>query len=59
MRRKGAFDGDQLTGMLIADHAQGVGALQPPQDPAHGLQHAAALLIVELQQLGHHLAVGI
>ena len=29
------------------------------QDPAHGLQHAAALLIVDLQQLGHHLAVGL
>ena len=51
--------GDEGVGVVRADDAQGVGALQPPQDPAHGLQHAAALLIVELQQLGHHLAVGI
>ena len=51
--------GDEGVGVVRADDAEGVGALHPPQDPAHGLQHAAALLIVELQQLGHHLAVGL
>ena len=40
-----------------ADDAQGVGPLDPPQAAAHGLQHVAALVIVMLQQLGHHLRV--
>ena len=51
--------GDEGVGVVRADDAQGVGPLQPPQAAAHGLQHIAALIVVELQKLGHHLGVGV
>ena len=51
--------GDQGVGIVGTDDAQGVGALDPAQAAAHGLQHIAALVVVELQQLGHHLGVRI
>ena len=49
--------GDEGVGVVGADDAEGVGALDPPQAAAHGLQHIVALVVVELQQLGHHLRV--
>ena len=51
--------GDQGVGIVGADDAEGVGAFDPPQHPAHGFQHVMAFVIVELQQLGHHLRVGL
>ena len=49
--------GDEGVGIVGADDAEGIGALDPPQAAAHGLQHVVALVVVELQQLGHHLRV--
>ncbi len=49
--------GDEGVGVVGADDAEGIGALDPPQAAAHGLQHVVALVVVELQQLGHHLRV--
>ena len=51
--------GDEGVGIVRADDAEGVGAFNAPQAPAHGLQHVAALVVMELQQVGHHLAVGL
>ena len=48
---------NQGVGIVGADDAEGVGAFDPPQHPAHSLQHIVALVIMELQQLGHHLRV--
>ena len=49
--------GDESVGIVRADDAEGVGPLDPPQAAAHGLQHVVAFVVVELQQLGHHLRV--
>ena len=51
----GAFDGDQLTGMLITDHAQGVGALQA----GHGFHHSLLQVtsIIQIQQMYNHFCV--
>ena len=49
--------GDQSIGIVGADDAQGVGPLDPAQAAAHGLQHVVALIVMEFQQLGHHLRI--
>ncbi len=49
--------GNEGIGIVGTDDAQGVGALDAPQAPAHGLQHAVALVVVIFQQLGYHLRV--
>ena len=51
--------GDEGVGIVGADNAEGVGAFDPPQAAAHSLQHIPTLIVVELQQLGHHLRVRI
>ena len=56
---KGAVlpSGDQGVGIVGTDDAESIGAFDPPQDTAHGLQHIMTLVIVEFQQLSRHLGV--
>ena len=49
--------GDEGVGVIGADDAKGVGTLDAPQDTAHGLQHTVAFLVMEFQQLRHHLGI--
>ena len=49
--------GNEGVGVIRTDDAEGVGPLDPPQAAAHSLQHVVAFVVVELQQLCHHLRV--
>ena len=51
--------GDEGVGVIGANNAKGVRPLNPPQAAAHGLQHIPALVVVELQQMGHDFRVGL
>ena len=51
--------GDEGVWIVGADDTESIGAFDAAQNPAHSLQHVMALVIVELQQLGHHLRVGV
>ena len=49
--------GDEGVGIVGADDAEGVGAFNAPQAPAHGFQHVPALLGVKLQEVGRDFRV--
>ena len=55
-QRAGVLDGDQLTGVLITDHTQGVGTLQA----GNGFHHSPLQVtsIIQIQQMYNHFCIG-
>ena len=51
--------GDEGTGIVAADDAKAVGALDTVDHTGDRVEHIMALVVVVLQQLGHNLRVGI
>ena len=49
--------GHQPVGIVGADDAQGIGPVHRVQQAVHGLKEVAAVAVVIIQQLGHHLRV--
>ena len=49
--------GHQPVGIVGADDAQGIGPVHRVEQPVHGLKEVAAVAVVIIQQLGHHLGV--
>ena len=49
--------GHQPVGIVGADNAQGIGPVHRVQQAVHGLKEVAAVAVVIVQQLGHHLRV--